>query len=50
MSFSNILERMHRWYDVHETIRQLNQLGDHELNDLGIGRGRIPEIAKHSVG
>jgi uncharacterized protein YjiS (DUF1127 family) len=50
MSFTNILARMRRWYDVRETIRELNQLDDRELNDFGIGRWRISEIAKHSVG
>jgi uncharacterized protein YjiS (DUF1127 family) len=50
MSFTNILVRLRRWSDVHETIRELNQLDDHELNDLGIGRWRIAEIAKRCVG
>lgn len=50
MSFKNILVRLSRWRDVHETIRELNQLDDHELNDLGIGRWRIAEIAKRCVG
>jgi len=50
MSFTNILARMRRWCDVHETVRELNQLDNHELNDLGIGRWRIAEIARRSVG
>ncbi len=50
MSFRNLLVRLRRWSDVHETIRELNQLEDHELNDLGIGRWRISEIAKRCVG
>ena len=50
MSVKSILVRLRRWSDVHETIRELNQLDDHELNDLGIGRWRIAEIAKRCVG
>lgn len=50
MSVTNILARVRRWYDVHETIRQLNQLDNHELDDLGISRWRIPEIAKRRLG
>ena len=50
MSFTNILVRMRRWCDVLETTRELNQLDDQELDDLGIGRWRISEIAKRSVG
>ena len=50
MSFADFLARLRRWRDVHETIRELNQLDYHELNDLGIGRWRIAEIAKRCVG
>ena len=50
MSFTNILVRLRRWSAVHETIRELNQLDDHELNDLDIGRWRISELAERSVG
>ena len=50
MSFTNILVRMRRWCDVLETTRELNRLDDRELNDLGIGRWRISEIAERSVG
>jgi uncharacterized protein YjiS (DUF1127 family) len=50
MSITNILARLRRWSDVHETIRELNQLDDQELNDLGIGRWRIAELANRSVG
>lgn len=50
MPFTNLLVRLRRWRDVQQTIRELNQLDDHELNDLGIGRWRIAEIAKRCVG
>jgi len=50
MSLTNILVYLRRWSDVHQTIRELNQLDDQELNDLGIGRWRIAELANLSVG
>jgi uncharacterized protein YjiS (DUF1127 family) len=50
MSITNILVRLRRWREFHDTIRELNQLDDTELNDLGIGRWRIAEIARRCVG
>ncbi|MBL6945935.1 MAG: DUF1127 domain-containing protein [Rhodospirillales bacterium] len=49
MLFNIIRTGLRRWRDVHATIRELNQLDDRELDDLGIGRWRIPEIAQRSV-
>lgn len=50
MPFKNILVRLRRWRDIHDTIRELNRLDDRELDDLGIGRWRIAEMAKRRVG
>ncbi len=50
MSFANILGRLRRWRDIHETIRELNRLDNSELDDIGIGRWRIAEIAKRCAG
>lgn len=50
MSTTNILARRRRLYDVRKTIRELNQLDDRDLDDFGIGRWRISEIAKRSAG
>ncbi len=49
MTFTNILGQYRRWKGVQDTIRQLNRLNDNELNDLGIGRWRIREIAQNSI-
>ena len=49
MLFNVIREGLRRWRDIQATIRELNRLDDRELNDLGIGRWRIPEIAQRSV-
>jgi len=50
MSFHELIARYRRWKSLHETIRELTQLDDHELNDLGIGRWRIADIARHGNG
>ena len=50
MSITNIFVYLRRWSNVHEIIRELNQLDDQELNDLGIGRWRIAELANRSAG
>jgi len=45
MMFNKILNGYRRWKGVQSTIRELNRLSDNELNDLGIGRWRIRDIA-----
>ena len=50
MSFHELIARYRRWKSLHETIRELTQLDDRELNDLGIGRWRIADIARHGNG
>jgi uncharacterized protein YjiS (DUF1127 family) len=45
MVFNKIRADLRRWWDIHVTIRELNQLDYDELSDLGIGRWQIPEIA-----
>ncbi len=45
MLFNKIRADLRRWWDIHVTIRELNQLDYDELGDLGIGRWQIPEIA-----
>lgn len=48
MQFKTLREDVRRWWTVQMRIRELNQLDDAELNDLGIGRWRIPEIAQRA--
>jgi uncharacterized protein YjiS (DUF1127 family) len=45
MTFDKIIARYNRWKSIHETINELNRLDNRELNDLGISRWRISEIA-----
>ncbi len=50
MSFQGIITKYRRWKSINETIAALDGLSTHELNDLGIGRWQIPEIARrHAV-
>lgn len=48
MLFKTLREDVRRWWRVQMRIRELNRLDDAELNDLGIGRWRIPEIVRQS--
>jgi len=50
MLFEKLITRYRRWVSINRTIRELNRLDNHELDDLGIGRWRIPEIATHNQG
>ncbi len=45
MLFDKFRADLRRWWGIHVTIRELNQLDYDELSDLGIGRWQIPEIA-----
>ena len=49
MTFSNFSSGLRRWWDVQKAIRTLDQLDDSELNDLDIGRWRIPLLAQQAV-
>ena len=50
MSFHDLIARYRRWKSIHETIAALECLPTGELDDLGIARWRIPELAKrHAV-
>lgn len=48
MMFNKLVNDYRRWKGVQSTIRELNRLNDNELNDLGIGRWRIREIAQQT--
>ena len=50
MSFHDLIARYRRWKSIHETIAALERLPTGELDDLGIARRQIPELAKrHAV-
>jgi uncharacterized protein YjiS (DUF1127 family) len=41
-----ILGRLRAWLLYLETVRELEDLSDRQLTDLGIGRRRIREVAR----
>jgi uncharacterized protein YjiS (DUF1127 family) len=41
-----ISEKLKAWRRYREAVRQLSQLSDHELSDIGIGRGDIEAVAR----
>ena len=45
MTFKTIAEKLTAWRRYREAVRELSQLTDRELEDIGIRRGDIPFIA-----
>lgn len=43
--FKNVGIELQRRKDIRETIKELHQLSDYELNDIGIARGDIYGVA-----
>jgi uncharacterized protein YjiS (DUF1127 family) len=41
----SILRAIQSFKDYHRNLRELNQLSDRELADIGIERGDIPRVA-----
>jgi uncharacterized protein YjiS (DUF1127 family) len=48
-SLKTVSEKLKAWRRYREAMRQLSQLSDHELSDIGIGRGDIEAIARRPV-
>ncbi|MCX5577389.1 DUF1127 domain-containing protein [Kaistia terrae] len=47
---TNILTSYRNWRKYRETCSELMRLTSRELNDLGINRGDITQIAKQTAG
>jgi uncharacterized protein YjiS (DUF1127 family) len=45
MIIANVLELLRAWRRYNSSLRELNQLGDRELSDIGISRSDIPRVA-----
>jgi uncharacterized protein YjiS (DUF1127 family) len=44
-----ISEKLNAWRRYREAVRELSQLSDRELSDIGIRRGEIEDIVRRSV-
>jgi uncharacterized protein YjiS (DUF1127 family) len=49
MSFKSISNRVTAWRRYRNAIRELQQLSDRELQDLGISRYDIEQVARESA-
>jgi uncharacterized protein YjiS (DUF1127 family) len=45
MIIANMLELLRSWRRYNASLRELNQLGDRELSDIGISRSDISRVA-----
>jgi len=48
-SFKTISEKLTAWRRYREAVRELSQLSDRELDDIGIRRGDIEFIVRRSI-
>jgi uncharacterized protein YjiS (DUF1127 family) len=48
-SLKTISEKLAAWRRYRGAVRELSQLTDHELSDIGIRRGDIETIARQSA-
>jgi uncharacterized protein YjiS (DUF1127 family) len=45
-SIKTVTEKLNAWRRYRDTVRELSQLTDRELNDIGIRRGEIEYIVR----
>ena len=48
-SFKTISEKLAAWRRYRDAVRELSQLSDRELEDIGIRRGDIEYVVRQSV-
>lgn len=48
-SFKTITEKLASWRRYRDAVRELAQLSDRELDDIGVRRGDIPFIAAQAA-
>ena len=48
-SLKTISEKLTAWRRYREAVRELSQLSDRELDDIGIRRGDIEYVVRRSV-
>jgi hypothetical protein len=50
MTLKSITEKFNAWRRYRTSVRELSQLTDRELRDLGLTRAEIESVARKSVG
>lgn len=45
--FRTLAEKVQAWMRYREAVKELSQLSDHELHDIGVNRGNIEYVARH---
>ena len=48
-TFKSISDKLSTWRRYRDAVRELSQLTDRELSDIGIRRGDIETLARQSV-
>ncbi len=48
-TLKSISEKVNTWRRYREAVRELSQLTDRELSDIGIRRGDIEDVVRRSV-
>ena len=48
-TLKTISEKVNAWRRYREAVRELSQLTDRELNDIGVRRGDIEDLVRRSV-
>ncbi|MBP2551521.1 uncharacterized protein YjiS (DUF1127 family) [Neorhizobium galegae] len=46
----NVARSLNNWRKYRQTVTELGRMSNRELNDLGIARGEIRDVARASVG
>jgi uncharacterized protein YjiS (DUF1127 family) len=49
ISLKKVSEKLNAWRRYCSAVRELSQLSDHDLSDIGIGRGDIDYVARLPV-
>ncbi|RBP13808.1 uncharacterized protein YjiS (DUF1127 family) [Roseiarcus fermentans] len=48
-TLKNVADKLAAWRRYREAVRELSQMTDRELNDIGIRRGEIETVVRQSV-
>jgi uncharacterized protein YjiS (DUF1127 family) len=49
ISLKTVSEKLNAWRRYRAAVRELSQLSDHDLSDIGIGRGDIEYVSRRPV-